>query len=106
MSFSVSYELLRGEANVAPSGSVSDDSRAYVVIYTSNTFEIDGLIKEQPVIFSIPCPDNQAALSVKKSIDKIFSGGKKLVFSGTFAKNNFVTVLTPWDIFLSEAVEK
>ncbi len=106
MSFSVSYELLRGEANVAPSGSVDDDSRAYVVIYTSNTFEIDGAIKEQPVIFSIPCPDNQAALSVKKSIDKIFNSGKKLVFYGTFAKNNFVTVLTPWELFLSEAVKK
>ena len=101
MSFSVNYELLRGEANVAPSGSLADDSRAYVVIYTSNTFEIDGLIKEQPIIFSIPCPDNRTALSVKKSIDKIFSSGKKLVFSGTFAKNNFVTVITPYDNFLS-----
>ena len=106
MSFSVSYELFCGEVNVLPSSPVDDDSRAYVVIYTSNTFEIDGVAKEQLVIFSIPCPDNQAALSVKKSIDKIFSSGEKLVFSGTFAKNNFVTVLTLWELFLSEAVKK
>ena len=106
MSFSVNYELLHGDVNVAPSGSVDDDSRAYVVIYTSNIFEIDGVTKEQSVVFSIPCPDNQAALSVKNSIDKIFNSGKNLVFSGTFAKNNFVTVLTPWELFLSEAVKK
>lgn len=106
MSFSVSYELLRGDVNVAPSGSVADDSRAYVVIYTSNIFEIDGVYKEQLVIFGIPCPNNQTALSVKKSIEEIFNSGRKLVFSGTFFKNNFVTVLTPYEHFLPEAVKK
>ena len=38
MSFSVNYELFHGDVNVAPSGSVDDDSCAYVVIYTSKSF--------------------------------------------------------------------
>ena len=106
MSFSVNYSLLRGEVKIVPSGSVADDGLAYVVINSSNTFEVDGVSKVQSIFFKIPCLDDSIALRVADFFLKKFDSCEMVFFFGTFPKDNFVTVLTPCEDFLTEAVEK
>ena len=106
MSFSVNYSLFRGEVKIVPSGSVADDGRSYVVIDSSNTFEVDGVSKVQSIFFKIPCLDDSIALRVADFFLKKFDSCEMVFFLGTFPKDNFVTVLTPCEDFLTEAVEK
>ena len=80
MSFSVNYSLLRGEVKIVPSGSVSDDGCAYVVINSSNTFEVDGVSKVRSIFFKIPCLDDSIASKVADFFLKKFDSCEMVFF--------------------------
>ena len=94
MSFSVSYELFRGEVLAVAGGKSLEPA---VLIKCSNTFERlkDGSLFDQTMTFKIPCPDNALALKVAKFIKNRFDSGDSIVFSGTFPRDNLVIVSVP-----------
>lgn len=98
MSFTVSYELFRGEVLIVAS---SDASESAVLIKSSNVYDIRGTKKEQSITFKIACPDDLVALKVSEFIKNKFDHGETVSFSGTLPKSGFVTVITPYDNFLS-----
>ena len=51
--------------------------------------------------FKIACPDDLVALKVSEFIKNKFDHGETVSFSGTLPKSGFVTVITPYDNFLS-----
>lgn len=91
MSFSVSYELLRGEV-LAIAG--SNDSEPAVLIKCSNSFERlkDGSLFDQNMTFKITCGDYIFAIKVANFIMSKFDNGDSVVFSGTFPHDNLVIV--------------
>ena len=103
MSFSVNYSLFRGEVLAV----VGKDFEPVVLIKCSYSFEKlkDGSLFEQNMTFKIPCCSYSSALKVAKFISNRFDDGNSVFFSGTFPKDNFVTVLTPCEVFLTD-VEK
>lgn len=110
MSFSVTYRLKCGELRVVPFGAVlCEDNSAHVVISSSNTYKnvSEGVFLSQHVDFRIPCPDDPTATRVADVIKKKFDLGEEVVFSGTFPNGNgSAIVITPYEHFLPEAVEK
>lgn len=110
MSFSVTYRLKCGEVKVIPFGAVvCEDDVAHVVISCSNTYKnvSEGVFLNQHVDFRIPCPDDPTADCVANVIKKKFDLGEEVVFLGTFPNaNGSSIVITPYEHFLSEAVEK
>lgn len=110
MSFSVTYKIKCGEVRVFPFGAVlCEDHAAHVVISCSNTYKnvSEGVFLSQHVDFKIPCPNDPTAARIADVIKKKFGLGEEVVFLGTFPNGNgSAIVITPYEHFLSEAVEK
>ena len=100
MSFTVSYELFRGDVLAVAGGKASEPA---VLIKCSNSFERlkDGSLFDQNMTFKIPCPDNLTASKVASCIKNCFDSDKIVSFSGSFPVNNFVVVSDSFDTFLS-----
>ena len=96
MSFNINYLLFHGDILTVVS---SEASESAVLI-------ISGTKKEQSITFKIACPDDLVALKVSEFIKNKFDHGETVSFSGMPLKGGFVTVITPYEHFLSEAVEK
>jgi hypothetical protein len=94
MSFTVSYELFRGDVSTVASSNYSDSA---VLIKCVNTFQKvkDGNLFDQKMTFKIPCPDDDFASTVALFIKNRFDSGDSIVFSGTFPHDNFVLVSVP-----------
>lgn len=94
MSFSVSYELFRGDVLAVAGGKASEPA---VLIKCSNTFERlkDGSLFDQNMTFKIPCPDYDFVSTVALFIKNRFDSGDSIVFSGTFPHDNLVIVSVP-----------
>ena len=101
MSFSLNYELFRGEVLAVGGGK---DSEPAVLIKCSNSFEKlkDGSLFEQNMTFKIPCCSYAFALKVAKFINNRFDDGNSVFFSGTIPSDGFVNVTTPCNIILSD----
>ena len=101
MSFSLNYELFRGEVLAVGGGK---DSEPAVLIKCSNSFEKlkDGSLFEQNMTFKIPCCSYSSALKVSKFIKNRFDNGDSVFFSGTIPKDGFVNVTTSCNSFLSD----
>ena len=100
MSFSLKFDLYRGEVVVVVSNSLSDPA---VLVKCSNSFENlkDKSVVNQDMTFKIACPDDLVALKVSEFIKNKFDHGESVSFSGMPPKSGFVTVITPYDNFLS-----
>lgn len=96
MSFNINYLLFCGEVLSVAGGK---DSEPAVLI-------IDDTKKEQSITFKIPCPDDLVALKVSEIIKNKFDHNEAVSFIGTQPESGFVTVITPYEYFLSWAVEK
>ena len=92
MSFTVSYELFRGEVLTVAS---SEASESAVLIKSSNVYDIRGTKKEQSITFRIPCPNDDFASTVAVFLKNRFDSGYSIVLSGTFPHDNLVTVSVP-----------
>ena len=101
MSFSLNYELFRGEVLAVGGGK---DSEPAVLIKCSNSFEKlkDGNLFEQNMTFKIPCSSYAFALKVAKFINNRFDDGNSIYFSGTIPKDGFVNVTTSCNNLLSD----
>lgn len=101
MSFSLNYELFRGEVLAVGGGK---DSESAVLIKCSNSFEKlkDGSLFEQNITFKIPCCSYAFALKVAKFISNRFDDGNSVFLSGTIPRDGFVNVTTPCDILLPD----
>lgn len=91
MSFNINYLLFFGDILTVASSEASEPA---VLI-------IDDTKKEQSITFKIPCPDDLVALKVSEFIKNKFDHGESVSFSGMPPKSGFVTVITPYDNFLS-----
>lgn len=101
MSFSLNYEVFRGEVLAVGGGK---DSEPAVLIKCSNSFEKlkDGSLFEQNMTFKIPCCSYAFALKVAKFINNRFDDGNSVFFSGTIPKDCFVNVTTSCNSFLPD----
>lgn len=96
MSFNINYLLFCGDILTVASSEASEPA---VLI-------IDDTKKEQSITFKIPCPDDLVALKVSEIIKNKFDHDEVLSFLGMPPKSGFVTVITSYEHFLSEAVEE
>lgn len=100
MSFTVSYELFRGDVLAVAGGKASEPA---VLIKCSNSFERlkDGSLFDQNMTFKIPCGDYTFALNVANFIKNKFDNGEMVSFSGSFPRDNLVIVTDSFEHFLS-----
>lgn len=90
MSFNINYLLFHGEVLSVAGGKASDP----VVLIKCSLFD-------QNMTFKIACPYDLVALNVSEFIKNKFDHGETVSFLGTLPKSGFVTVITPYDNFLS-----
>lgn len=101
MSFNITYELFRGDVLSVVGGKASESA---VLIECSNFYVVNGIKKKESRTFKIACPDDLVALKVSEFIKNKFDHGETVSFSGTQPESGFVTVITPYDNFLSGVV--
>lgn len=101
MSFTITYELSRGDILTVASSEASEPA---VLIECSNFYVVSGIKKKESRTFKIACPDDLVALKVSEFIKNKFDHGETVSFLGTQPKSGFVTVITPYDNFLSGVV--
>ena len=100
MSFTVSYELFRGDVLAVAGGKASEPA---VLIKCSNSFERlkDGSLFDKNMTFKIPWVDYDFALKISKFIKNKFDNGEMVSFSGSFPRDNLVIVTNSFERFLS-----
>lgn len=101
MSFNITYNLFCGDVLSVVGGKASESA---VLIDCSNFYVVNGIKKKESRIFKIACPDDLVALKVSEFIKNKFDHGEIVSFSGTQPESGFVTVITPYDNFLSGVV--